>query len=181
MQSKIVYYVAVSIDGFIAGLNDDVSSFLYEGEGVERYKSDLLEFDTVFMGRKTYEAGFKFGLEPGRKAYPEMQNYVFSKNLHLNNCEEGLHVCKLDVDLIDQVKRTSTKDIYLCGGGKLAEWFLANDLIDEIKIKVNPIILGKGVKLFNNLSHTKFLKLKESNSFDEGLMILSYEVLKQNK
>ncbi len=65
---KIVYYVASSIDGFIAGVNDDISGFVPGGSGVEKYLSDLKSFKTVIMGRRTYEFGYQFGLEPGQPA-----------------------------------------------------------------------------------------------------------------
>ncbi|WKN40748.1 dihydrofolate reductase family protein [Tunicatimonas pelagia] len=178
MQSKIVYYVATSIDGFIAGSHNDISSFFYEGEGVEKYKSDLSGFDTVLMGRKTYEVGFKFGLKPGSKAYPGMRNYIFSEHLYLENCEEGVHVCSMDANLIKEIRKTSTKDIYLCGGGMLAAWLLQHGQVDEVRIKINPIILGTGVKLFSNLDRTWKLHLTNQESFDEGMTILSYDVIK---
>jgi dihydrofolate reductase len=50
---KIVYYVASSLDGFISGPNDDISGFVGTGNGVKKYLSDLLNFDTVIMGRHT--------------------------------------------------------------------------------------------------------------------------------
>ncbi|MEJ2066019.1 MAG: hypothetical protein P8X74_22535, partial [Reinekea sp.] len=67
---KIVYYVASSIDGYISGLNDDVSGFIYEGDGVQKYLNDLGSYDTVIMGKNTYEFGYKHGLKPGQPAYP---------------------------------------------------------------------------------------------------------------
>ena len=176
MQSKIVYYVATSIDGFIAGSEDDISSFLYEGDGVERYKSDLLEFDTVFMGRRTYEIGFKYGLKPGHKAYPGMKNYIFSSSLQIERYEDGVHVHQLDFKTISEIKKASSKNIYLCGGGALSEWFLEHGLIDEVRLKVNPIILGEGVKLFNSSNQTRRLHLTQHESFEEGMIILNYEV-----
>ncbi len=174
----MVYYVATSLDGFISGPGDDVSKFLYEGEGVKKYQSDLADFDTVLMGRKTYEMGFQFGLEPGKNAYPGMTNYIFSSELHLENCEEGVHVSALDLDIIRGIRNRSQKGIYVCGGGKLAEWLLRHEQIDEIRIKVNPIILGAGIKLFENLGHAWQLRLASHETYPDGMMILSYEVLK---
>lgn len=72
-MNKIIYYVATSLDGFIAGMNDDISDFVFDGDGVKKYQSDLQEFDTVIMGRKTYEFGYNYGLEPGQPAYPNMR------------------------------------------------------------------------------------------------------------
>ena len=61
-MKKIVYYVASSLDGYISGIDDDVSGFVYEGEMVEKYLEDLKSFQTVIMGRNTYEFGYKFGV-----------------------------------------------------------------------------------------------------------------------
>lgn len=77
-MKKIIYYVATSIDGFISGLNEDISGFLPDGNGVQKYLDDLKEFKTVIMGRKTYEFGYKYGLKPGSPAYPHMDHYIFS-------------------------------------------------------------------------------------------------------
>ncbi len=67
-MKKIVYYVASSLDGFISGPNDDISMFQTAGLGVEKYLSDLQNFGTVIMGRKTYEFGYLYGLHPGQPA-----------------------------------------------------------------------------------------------------------------
>ncbi|WP_373518949.1 dihydrofolate reductase family protein [Pricia sp.] len=80
-MKRIIYYVATSIDGFIAGPKDDASGFTATGEGVARYLEDLKDFKTVIMGRRTYEFGYKYGLEPGQPAYSHMQHYIFSKTL----------------------------------------------------------------------------------------------------
>jgi dihydrofolate reductase len=55
---KIIYYVACSLDGFIAGEQEDISGFVSGGNGVDKYLSDLAAFDTVIMGRNTYEFGY---------------------------------------------------------------------------------------------------------------------------
>ncbi len=68
-MKKIVYYVASSIDGFISGPNNDISAFQGEGPAVEKYLSDLQRFQTVIMGRNTYEFGYAYGLKAGQRAY----------------------------------------------------------------------------------------------------------------
>ena len=74
-MKKIIYYIASSLEGFITGRNEDISHFIYTGKGVEKYQNDLADFKTVIMGRKTYEFGYKYGLEPGQPAYPHMLTY----------------------------------------------------------------------------------------------------------
>ena len=69
-------------------------------------------------------------------------------------------------------------DGYICGVGHLAGWLLDNDLIDLVKIKLNPVLLGDGTKLFGKSDRDLSLKLLERESFDQGLEILTYEVLK---
>ena len=82
---KIIYYVASSLDGFIAGPEDDISDFAAGGSGVDQYLSDLQNFKTVIMGRRTYEFGYQYGLKPGQPAYPHMEHFIFSSSLQLAN------------------------------------------------------------------------------------------------
>ena len=91
-MSKIVYYVATSLDGYISGLNEDISGFVGEGNGVVKYLDDLKSYSTVIMGRKTYEFGYKYGLEPGKLAYPHMDHYIFSSTLRLKDQDPKLHI-----------------------------------------------------------------------------------------
>jgi len=146
---KIVYYVATSLDGFIAGPNDDISGFIPSGNGVKKYQDDLLQLDTVIMGRRTYEFGYKYGLRPGTKVYPHMKHYIFSSSLHFENPQ--VTVCKPDLSIIKKLKEETGSDIYLCGGGEFAGWLLLNEEIDILKIKLNPFIQGKGIPLFGGV------------------------------
>lgn len=173
---KIEYYVATSIDGFICGPNDDISGFIQKGNGVERYFEDLKSYDTVIMGRKTYEFGYNYGLVPGSLPYPHMKNYVFSNKLTLENKDENLFICKPDLKIIDQIKEENGTNIYLCGGGELAKWLLENEKIDLLKMKLNPFIQGDGTKLFNPIRKSFQLNLVNMETYERGLIIISYEI-----
>ncbi|MEM5567015.1 dihydrofolate reductase family protein [Psychroserpens sp. AS72] len=174
-MQKIIYYVASSLDGFIAGINDDISQFILQGKGVEKYQADLLKFETVIMGRRTYEFGFKYGLQSGQPAYPHMENYIFSDSLEIEDLAKSVHIEKKSINRMTEIKRNSKTDIYLCGGGEFAGWLLDNNLIDQLKLKLNPIILGEGIRLFGNSTTTKKWNLIEKESFEDGLQILTYE------
>lgn len=176
-MSNIVYYVASSIDGFIAGENDDISDFIPGGSGVEKYQNDLQNFSTVIMGRRTYEFGYQYGLEPGQPAYPHMEHHIFSKSLVLDNLATGVHIEPLSIQRINEIKESATTDIYLCGGGIFAGWLLELGLIDQLKIKLNPILLGNGIKLFGNYTGGAKWQLIKSESFDDGLNILTYDFI----
>jgi len=176
-MGKIVYYIASSLDGYIAGQNGDVSSFLYQGKGVEKYQSDLQNFKTVIMGRKTYEFGYSFGLEPGQPAYAGMENFIFSDNLKFDKLSQDVHIKKIEKQEVIKIKEESLTDIYLCGGGKFAGWLLENHLIDQLKIKLNPITLGNGTRLFDINSNNSKWKLVEHEVFEEGMIILTYDLI----
>lgn len=173
---KIVYYVATSIDGYISGPDGDISLFNPEGNGVAKYLEDLKSFDTVIMGRKTYEFGYKYGLEPGTLAYPHMDHYIFSKSLKFENQDPRLFILPIELNLIHKLKNEVGTDIYLCGGGKFAGWLLENEVIDILKIKLNPIILGEGVPLFGQSKKAVKLDRIESELFDHGLEIVIYSI-----
>ncbi|MEZ4951948.1 MAG: dihydrofolate reductase family protein [Saprospiraceae bacterium] len=173
---KIIYYVATSIDGYIMGADGNMGSFTIGGSGVEKYLNDLKEFDTVIMGRKTYEFGYQYGLQPGQPAYPHMQHYIFSNTLHFENPHEKIIIKKPDLDFIKQLKKEKGTPIYLCGGGELAGWLLDNGLIDILKIKLNPLVLGNGIRLFGNSKKEYQLELIKSELFEEGLQIVEFYI-----
>jgi dihydrofolate reductase len=173
---KIVYYVACSLDGFIMGMDEDMGKFVTEGTGVSQYISDLENFDTVFMGRKTYEFGYRFGLVEGQKPYPRMKHYIFSNKLILKNPSAGLHVNKLELETVTALKEEEGSNIYLCGGGELAGWLLENQQIDVLKLKLNPVIIGKGTRLFGNSEKAYKTDLINSKTYENGLQIMEYEM-----
>ena len=171
---QIIYYVATSLDGFIAGKNDDVSKFMPEGKGVDKYLADLAHFQTVIMGRRTYEFGYQYGLTPGQPAYPHMQHHIFSDSMDLENRADSVHIETKSIERVKEIQAQSPTDVYLCGGGAFAGWLLDHGLIDLLKIKLNPIVLGEGIPLFGNSTTQATWKLTEHESFEEGLQILTY-------
>ncbi len=173
-MNNIIYYVAISLDGYIAGENDDISKFILQGDGVEKYRSDLSEFRTVIMGRKTYEFGYQYGLEPGQPAYPNMEHHIFSDTLEIDNLSETVRIEKISVDRVNEIRKNAKSDIYLCGGGQFAGWLLDNGQIDQLKLKLNPIVLGNGTRLFGTSITSESWKLTDKESFSDGLQILTY-------
>ena len=176
MSNRIIYYVAISLDGYISGPDEDISGFVGEGNGVEKYLNDLKEFSTVIMGRKTYEFGYKYGLEPGKLAYPHMEHYIFSKTLKFENADPKLHIQSMDLEVIKDIRAASETDVYLCGGGEFAGWLLDNEMIDVLKLKINPLILGGGVSIFGTSQKSHKLELTDSELYDGGLMINTYSI-----
>lgn len=175
-MNKIVYYVAASLDGFISGVNGDISKFLPHEKAIEKYQADLQNYSTVIMGRKTYEFGYQFGLEPGQPAYPHMEHFIFSESLQIKELAKTVHIEKMSIERIKEITAASQTDIYLCGGGEFAGWLLDHGLIDQLKLKLNPIVLGDGVRLFGNSKTSLIATLIEKESFDSGLQFLTYDL-----
>jgi len=175
-MKKIIYYVASSIDGFISGTDGDISGFAQGGKGVEKYLEDLKEFETVMMGKNTYEFGYQYGLTPGMPAYPHMNHFIFSKNISFENSHEKVKVVDIDLKEIARIRKESATDIYLCGGGVFAGWLLKNEQIDILKVKLNPLILGQGIKMFGESKKQYKLKLIDSKNYDNSLIINTYDI-----
>ena len=173
---RIVYYVASSLDGYICGLNEDISGFVGEGSGVNRYLDDLKEYDTVMMGRNTYEFGYRYGLERGQPAYPHMTHFIFSNSLTFQDVHEKVKVVPLKIEEVVNLKQQNGTDIYLCGGGQFAGWLFDHDLIDVLKVKLNPLILGKGVRIFGNSTKENRMHLVDTQKYDLGLQIITYSL-----
>ena len=173
---RIVYYVASSIDGFISGPNEDISEFVGTGNGVGKYLEDLSNFDTVIMGKNTYEFGYKFGLKPGQSPYKHMKNYIISESLSFSSRDGNVYVLGRSISEIERIQREPGTDIYLCGGGKLASWLLEHKKISAVKLKLNPLIQGQGTSLFQNSKGSFQLKLVEHREYEHGLLMITYDV-----
>lgn len=148
---KLVYHIATSLDGFIADKNGAVNDFLMEGPHAIDFMHSLTRYDTVVMGRHTYEFGFQFGLQPGQPAYEGLKHLIVSQSLAFASTPE-VQLVKTDIVAhLQQLKTQPGKDIWLCGGGKLAGHLMNHQLIDELVLKVNPVVLGTGIALFEGL------------------------------
>ena len=173
---KITYDIAISIDGFIAGSDQSVGSFLFEGEHVTDYYERLKAYDAVIMGRSTYEMGYQFGLKPGAKAYPHMQHYIYSKTIPVSSNDQVTVVREDFKNHMLSLKNQNGGTIYLCGGGQLAGFALENKLLDQVIIKVNPIILGRGIKLFETEFKSYSLLSKDHKIYKNGVVVSTYEI-----
>ncbi len=186
---QLKYYVACSVDRFIAHLDGTHDGFLMEGEHFadliatfpETFPAQFRDvlgisgenkcFDTVLMGRRTYEVGLKVGIA---NPYPQMQQYVFSRTLTAIP-DRNIELLSTDpVAVVKDLKQQQGKDIGLCGGGNLATTLFSE--IDELILKVNPFLLGAGIRLFAGIFKQTVLELTNSKVYDNGFMLLHYRV-----
>jgi len=170
---KVKYYVACSVDGFIAHEDGTWDGFLMDGEPVTDYLASFKRFDAVLMGRHTYEVGVRAGTT---NPYPTMESYVFSRTMQERPDERVTLVSDNAGAVVRQLKQEDGQDIYLCGGASLATALLEEGLIDEIILKVNPFLMGAGIPLFAGVIRQTALALIKSTVYENGCVWLYYRV-----
>ncbi len=174
---KIVYHVATTLDHYIAHDDGTINGFLAEGPHVEDYLASLQEYDTVIMGRKTYEFGYVHGLQKGQPPYPHMQHYIFSRSLTFDQPNQQVQIVNRDeIEFINQLKQGEGTPIYLCGGGDFAGSLLIHQLIDELKFKLNPVLFGSGIPLFGNTKKEVNLILLDAKIYETSVLLLTYQI-----
>ncbi|MBO6604494.1 MAG: dihydrofolate reductase family protein [Roseicyclus sp.] len=166
----IIYDVAVSADGFIAGPNADISAFPHQGTVVDDYVARLPVYSTVLMGRATYEFGYGFGLLPGANPYPWAHSIVVSSGLTLPETADVEIWRAAPEGALRALREASAGPIYLCGGGVLAAHLLAMGQIDRLRLKRAPILLGRGVPLFAAMARPPVLTLRDQRDHADGLI-----------
>ena len=171
---RLKYHVAATIDGFIAHEDHTIDGFVPGGEHVDDYLLSLrTDYDVVLMGRRTYEFGFQFGIT---NPYPWMKQYVFSGTMERSPDSNVELVSENVVDFVRKLKDGTGKDIYLCGGANLATNLFREGLIDEILLKLNPIVFGSGIPLFLGAIKQTDLELIDSKRYANGVVFLQYRV-----
>lgn len=171
----LVYDFAMTLDGFICREDGSADGFVPDGDHLTDYLNRLERYDTVLMGRKTYEFGYEFGLKPGERAYPHMEHYIFSSTLALDS--DDLNVLAPDqLEMVPRLKEAAGAPIYLCGGGVLAGALLEREWINQLVIKLNPVLFGGGRGPFGDSSKQVDLRLLESKPYDNGVTLLRYDV-----
>jgi dihydrofolate reductase len=143
-MGKLVFYGAISLDGYLAGAEDQLDWLLATDTGASTtYEKFFETIDAIAMGRKTYEEAKK--MLATEMLYPEKENYVFSRQMQTNP-KDAVVVNQDPVVFLSQLKKE--KAVWLVGGGNLLHPLLEADLIDEWYVQIAPVLLGKGKRLF---------------------------------
>ena len=172
-MEKVIVYIAASLDGFIATMDNDVSWLFPYSSGAEDY--GYAEFmngvGTAVMGARTYEESL---LHPER-LLRQVKNYVISKRTLPVAPGLDLEVWHGDpAELVARVRGESDKDIYVVGGGQIVSRFLDAGLIDEFRLFVVPVLLSQGIPLFTGLGKEIALKLAGAIPYPSGIVEIRY-------
>jgi dihydrofolate reductase len=170
---KITYGGAISLDGYLAGPNEEIDWLRYSDDVAEIMKESFRGVDTMLMGRKTYEFAQKMGGGPPMKG---VTTYVFSSSL-----EEVSGDAKLigtdAADFVRDLKAKEGGDILVMGGGELGTSLIDAGLVDEIGFSIQPVLLGGGIPAFRELSSRVELELIETRAIKPGCVLVRYRVL----
>ena len=171
---KISVFIAMSLDGFIAKPNDDLSFLkLVERQGEDYGYAEFTEdIDTIIIGRKTYDYVLK---EVGPNHYDNGQRdvYVITRNARPSVGKTYFYSGDLG-ELVKRLKSQEGKNIYCDGGAEVINELLKLNLIDEFIISVVPVLLGDGVRLFQGLQNEQLIELINTKTFESGLVQLQY-------
>jgi len=182
---KVILCLAVSFDGYIEGPNGEIDWIVFDKEGGSDLTSFIKEIDTVFYGRVSYEMWGSPEINENSSEFEKsfygelnkMDKYVFSTTK--TDFEEQVYVVKDDIPpLVKKIKSTSGKHIWLYGGASLISTFANLDLIDELRIAIMPVIIGKGKPLFKEIERRIRLKLVNVAGSPSGVIKETYQVVR---
>ena len=185
----LTYLIASTLDGVITGpANDNPDFFLFDGPHAEPQLREYPEmipthlrsvlgledvpnrhFDTVLQGRGSYEVGLADGIT---NAYRHLRSIVFSTTM-ADSPDPTVELIRTDpLQAVRELKQARGAGIWLCGGGRLAAALRPE--IDEIVLKLHPIVAGDGVRLFDGVFDPQEYALTDHVVYANGVMTLTY-------
>lgn len=189
-MGKIVVTEFISLDGVIEdpGGSEDFKhggwSFeIARGTEGDKFKLDeTMGSQALLLGRVTYE-GFADAW-PKRKGefadkFNQMPKYVVSSTLSDPGWENTTVISGDVADEVAKLKEEQDGEIAVHGSAQLVRTLIDNDLVDEVRLMVFPVVLGAGKRLFGETADKKPLRLADSKTVGDGVSILTYEPVRE--
>jgi len=192
-MGKITSFVNMSLDGFFEGKNHDISWHNVDEEFNQFAVEMLKQTEIIIFGRRTYELFEEYWPKAARDPATSksdleiadlinnMEKIVFSKTLQQPNEGENWKnvrlIRKVVHEEIKELKRRCDQDLSV-GGNNLLLTFARLGLLDEIRVMVNPVIIGEGNSLLKGIASQIKLELHDTRTFRSGNVLLTYEPLR---
>ncbi len=184
---KLVLFMHVSLDGFVAGPNGEMNWIIVDEAIFDYAHKRTNESDTALYGRVTYDMMQDYWPTAADKPnatkhdkehaawYNKVDKIVLSKTMKGANLP-GTTIISEDVaEKIKQIKAAPGKEIIIFGSPSASHTLMHEGLIDEYWLFVNPVLLGKGTPLFKGITDRTKLKLVENTAFANGVVCLHYK------
>ncbi|MFD9598920.1 dihydrofolate reductase family protein [Streptomyces sp. NPDC059970] len=182
---KIILMMSMSLDGFIEGPDREIDWHLVDDELHIHFNEQLRTMGGFLDGRVTYQLMADFwptaDSDPSSTGpmaefaaiWRDMPKTVFSRTLERADWNTTI-MREADVDEITALKARPGGDLAL-GGADLAVSFMRHDLVDEYRIYVHPVLIGRGKPLFPASGARTHRRLVETRTFGNGVVLLRYE------
>ena len=185
---KIISFMHISLDGFVAGLNGEMDWIKVDEEIFDHVGKRISEGDTALYGRVTYQlmesywptaadkpTASKHDIEHA-KWYSKVHKVVLSRTIKEAGLTNTTIISHNLSDSINEIKQGTGEDILLFGSPAATHSLIQLNLIDGYWLFVNPIILGRGIPLFTDIKDKIELKLLTTRQFTCGVTELNYTV-----
>lgn len=177
---RVILNMSMTLDGFVGGDREHPGAAVPEGAELKKWKLDrITDVGAHLMGRVTYEqmaSHWPFSDDAYASPMNEIPKVVFSKTL--SDAEATwpeTRVARGDLKSeIARIKAEHGSDVIVWGGGRLAGALAAEDLIDEYRLLLQPLVVGRGQALFDQLREARRLELVEATPFPSGIVVLTY-------
>lgn len=178
-MSELFWQVSVTLDGCIEGPNrelDDTAQMV--DPDFDRYASDMLQsIDAVLLGRRTYQLFADYwpsATGPDADRLNELPKIVFSRTLETVEWKNSTLVKENVAEEVARLKQRAGKDLALFGSASLASTLIRLGLIDEYRILMTPVVLGRGTPMFKDITDRVALKLVSATTWSSGVVALYY-------
>ena len=176
---KVIVSNLMSLDGFFEGPNHELDWFVVDEEFFAYARDMLRGVDTILFGRKTYQHMADYWPSaPAEEIADQMNNLpkiVFSRTLESAEWQNSTLVKSDAIAEISKSKQLPGKDMVILGSASLASFLLQRGLIDEYRVILNPVLLGSGRPLFQDVKQRLRLKLSRTKLFGSGVVVLYYQ------
>jgi len=188
---KLIVSMNLSLDGFMSGPRDELDWHVesWSEEMAEKLLELLNETDTLIFGRVTYEAMSNYWtFRPLEQEFPSQdqaiadqmnrhEKIVFTRKLTQISCKNTRMFNGDVTEEITRLRNSYGKNILIFGSGKLVSSCISLGLVDEYRLWIHPVLLGKGNPLFNNLKESIKLKLTDACMLNPGIALMQYRPL----